>query len=191
MSFCGWVIEQELWCLCPRDHCSAINRNTVQKCGWICREFCWLKKSSPNRLYAVWSHWCNIHEMQHCINRNGELASGCWGAGGCRGGRGTGQHGHPCADGHFCILTFSMLVSFLWCCLIVLQDGALGKPAGGYTQSQCRLSFKWFYVFIFLAALGLRCSEGFSLVVESGSCSPVVVCGLLIAVASLVSEHRL
>ena len=43
----------------------------------------------------------------------------------------------------------------------------------------------------FLAMQGLRCSSDFSLAVESGGCSLAKVHGLLIATASLVSEHRL
>ena len=39
--------------------------------------------------------------------------------------------------------------------------------------------------------LGLHCCLGFSLVAESRGYSPVAVCGLLIAAASLVVEHRL
>ena len=42
----------------------------------------------------------------------------------------------------------------------------------------------------FLAVLGLRCCVGFSLAVENGDNSLVVVRGLLTVVASLV-EHRL
>ena len=49
--------------------------------------------------------------------------------------------------------------------------------------------FKKIFLF-FLAVLGLCCSTGFPLVVENGGSSLVVVCRLLIAVASLV-EHRL
>ena len=37
--------------------------------------------------------------------------------------------------------------------------------------------------------LGLHCSVGFSLVVMSGGYSLVVVCGLLIMVASFIAEH--
>ena len=64
--------------------------------------------------------------------------------------------------------------------------------------------FKFFFVYFsvivvrlsycflpFLAVLGLCCCMGFSLVASSRSYSLVVVCGLLIAVASLVAEHRL
>ena len=43
------------------------------------------------------------------------------------------------------------------------------------------------YVFIF-AALGLHCYTGFSLVAASGGYSLVMMCGLLIVVASLVVE---
>ena len=39
--------------------------------------------------------------------------------------------------------------------------------------------------------LGLRCGEGFSLVVASGGSSPLLMHGLFIAVASLVAEHEL
>ena len=47
-------------------------------------------------------------------------------------------------------------------------------------------NFFFFHNFLFfLAALGLCCFTGFSLVVASGGCSLVVVCGLLIV------EHRL
>ena len=47
------------------------------------------------------------------------------------------------------------------------------------------------YLFLFLAVLGLRCCAGFSLAVVSGACSRIVVHRLLIAVPSLVGEHRL
>ena len=50
-------------------------------------------------------------------------------------------------------------------------------------------SFTYLFIFrlgwVFIAACGL------SLVATSGGCSPFVVHGLLIAVASLVEEHRL
>ena len=47
------------------------------------------------------------------------------------------------------------------------------------------------FVYLFLVVLGLHCSAGFSLVVASGGYSLVAVCGLLIAVASLIAEHGL
>ena len=47
------------------------------------------------------------------------------------------------------------------------------------------------FTYLFLAVLGLRCCVGFSLVAVSASYSLVVVHGLLIAVASLLVEHRL
>ena len=40
-----------------------------------------------------------------------------------------------------------------------------------------------------MAALDLHCYAGFSLVAESGDCSIVALCRLLIAVASIVVEH--
>ena len=43
----------------------------------------------------------------------------------------------------------------------------------------------------FLAALGLRCCMGFSIVAASRGYSLVAMCRLLIAVASLVAEHGL
>ena len=46
-------------------------------------------------------------------------------------------------------------------------------------------------MYLFLAVLGLCCFLGFSLVVASRGYPPVVVCRLLIVVASLVEEHGL
>ena len=48
----------------------------------------------------------------------------------------------------------------------------------------------WFF-FFFSVSLSLRCCVGFSLVVASEGYSLVAVYGLLIAVASLVVQHRL
>ena len=47
------------------------------------------------------------------------------------------------------------------------------------------------YVFLFLAVLDLHCCSGFSLVAGNKDYSLVAVLGLLIAVASLLTEHRL
>ena len=46
-------------------------------------------------------------------------------------------------------------------------------------------------MYLFLAVLGLRRHMGFSLVVASGGLLFVVMCGLLIPVASVVAEHGL
>ena len=46
-------------------------------------------------------------------------------------------------------------------------------------------------MYLFLTVLGLHCCQGFSLVADSGGYSLVAVRRLLIAVASLVVEHRL
>ena len=51
--------------------------------------------------------------------------------------------------------------------------------------------FKIMFVCLFLAVLGLRCFEVFSLVPASRGYSLLVVHGLLIRVASLVAEHEL
>ena len=51
------------------------------------------------------------------------------------------------------------------------------------------LSFRLIlFFYLYLAVLGLLCCTGFSLVVASGDCSPAVVWGLLLGVASLVLE---
>ena len=47
------------------------------------------------------------------------------------------------------------------------------------------------YFSLFFSVLGLPCCWGFSLVVASRGYSLVVLCRLLMAVASLVGEHRL
>ena len=60
-----------------------------------------------------------------------------------------------------------------------------------YTCFSLFFSFLIFKIYLFLVALGLRCcARAFSSCSESGLLL-VVVCGLLIAVASLVAEHRL
>ena len=56
---------------------------------------------------------------------------------------------------------------------------------------QMQVSFLIIYLFLFLAALGLLCCVGFSLVSESRGYSLVVPRELLIMVASLVSKHGL
>ena len=48
-----------------------------------------------------------------------------------------------------------------------------------------------FNLYLFLAVLGFHCCLGFFLVAVSRGNSPVVVCSLLIAVASLVAAHGL
>ena len=49
---------------------------------------------------------------------------------------------------------------------------------------------KYLNICLFLAVLGLHCYAGFSVVVASGGFFLVPVCGLLVAVPSLVVEHR-
>ena len=74
----------------------------------------------------------------------------------------------------------------------VIEDSHL--CAHGHTE----LNFFFFnlfilnlFIYLFMAALGLRCcARAFSSCRERGLCF-IVVHGLLIAVASLVAEHRL
>ena len=47
------------------------------------------------------------------------------------------------------------------------------------------------FMYLFLSVLGLHCCTGFSLVEASGGYSLVVVCRLLIVVASPVANDRL
>ena len=67
-----------------------------------------------------------------------------------------------------------------------LAGGFLTTAPPGKLRSFCYLSI---YLFI-LDALGLCCVQAFSSCSESGLLF-VVVCGLLIAMASLVVEHEL
>ena len=46
-------------------------------------------------------------------------------------------------------------------------------------------------IYLSLALLGLHCCAGFSLVTASDDFSLIVVCGLLIVMASLIVEHKL
>ena len=65
---------------------------------------------------------------------------------------------------------------------------AIGEAMCSVEESN--LSDSDFFLFS-LAVLDLHCCTGFSLVVVSGDYSLVAMCGLLIAVASLVWEHGL
>ena len=47
------------------------------------------------------------------------------------------------------------------------------------------------FIYLFMAVLGLHCCTQLSLVAVNEGYSLVAVCGLLIAVASSVAEHRL
>ena len=58
-------------------------------------------------------------------------------------------------------------------------------------QTSAFISFLNSFIYLFMAVLGLHCCPGFSLVEASGGSSLVAVCGLLIAVASLVDEQGL
>ena len=51
--------------------------------------------------------------------------------------------------------------------------------------------YLYIHIYLFLAVLGLCCRLRFSLGTASRGCSLAVVCGFLIAVASLAAEHRL
>ena len=53
------------------------------------------------------------------------------------------------------------------------------------------LFFKNNFIYLFLAALDLRCCASFSLVAASGGYCLAAVCRLLFAVASHVAEHGL
>ena len=77
------------------------------------------------------------------------------------------------------------LASYSSTCSPALNSAALARPF-------FPLFFFFFcnFIYLFLAVLDLRCCAGFSLAAASKAYSPVVVCGLLIAVTSLV-EHRL
>ena len=71
----------------------------------------------------------------------------------------------------------------------------IGKGRAKMKKLQARLApelenLYFIYLCIsLLAVLGLHCCAGCSLVVVSRGCSLIVVCGLLIAVASLAAEH--
>ena len=56
---------------------------------------------------------------------------------------------------------------------------------------ELKKTFKIIFKYLFSVVLGLPCCAGFSLVAASGVCCLAEVHGFLIAVASLVVEHRL
>ena len=49
----------------------------------------------------------------------------------------------------------------------------------------------FYFIYLFLAVVGLHRYAGFSSAEESRGCPLIAACGLLIAVASLVAEHGL
>ena len=74
------------------------------------------------------------------------------------------------------------------------QGGADGHICPSHLHSLWKVHgslFKYLFISLFLAALGLRCHVGFSLVVTRKGRFSVGVLGLLIAAASLVVEQRL
>ena len=76
------------------------------------------------------------------------------------------------------------------------SGGARRAPTvgAGVRAEMGRASWDTSFFFQFLALLGLCCCQGFSLVAGSRGYSPVAMCRLLIAVASLVEqtpEYRL
>ena len=74
------------------------------------------------------------------------------------------------------------------------SDLALGLPGEenvGKGPLSCDLITSFFLLFIYLGALGLHCCKWLSPVAGSWGSSLVLVCGLLIAVASLISAHGL
>ena len=77
-----------------------------------------------------------------------------------------------------------------------------GSPSGACTPKSPRLPLYFFliqelfyffndFINLFLSAPGLHCFSDFSQVTANRGYSPVAVCGLLIAVVSLVAGHRL
>ena len=71
-----------------------------------------------------------------------------------------------------------------WLCAQLLVALTLGNEGWG----PLKFFLKKINIYVFLAVLGPHCCAGFSLDVESGGQSLGVVCGLLIAVDSLIAE---
>ena len=88
-------------------------------------------------------------------------------------------------------------------CLLSQAAGVVSKLTNLFQHARWRMQqpgpsvplpsrgFFFSLIYLFLAVLGLGCCASFSLVEASGSYSLIAVHGLLIAVASVVVEHRL
>ena len=76
--------------------------------------------------------------------------------------------------------------------LVLITFGQFVLTYSRYTENGARFFKKFIYfIYLFLTALGLHCcTQAFSCCGEWGLLF-VVVCGLLIVVASLVAEHGL
>ena len=73
--------------------------------------------------------------------------------------------------------------SLLYPCVLTQKDGS----GVGYLLSSFYFNN---FIYLLLSVLGLHCCAGFQLVAVSGA-TLVMVCGLLIAVVFLVTEHKL
>ena len=96
--------------------------------------------------------------------------------------RSPGACSNSCPLSQWCHPTISSSVAFL-----LLQPSIF--PSIRVFPNELALPI--FFFFFFLAVLGLCCCRGFSLVVASRSYSLLVVCRLLIVLASLVVACRL
>ena len=89
-----------------------------------------------------------------------------------------------------CTVTFLLLILNFPCVYVFLSE-FLNFYREGNEDTSLFIKFLKFLIYLFLAVLCLCCCEGFSLILESEGYSPVAVCRLFIAVASLVAEYSL
>lgn len=136
----------KLWYICIMKYYSAMKRREllIQQLGWVHRELCWVKLDNPKHLHIVWFHLYKIPKRWNY--RNGEHNHACQGL-----RRVWGQEESMTIKKAtwrifvviemFCLLTVSMLISWLWYFTIILQDLTIG----GTGWRVCRISLHYFW----------------------------------------------
>lgn len=145
MSFSGWMIEQKL--VHPQHGTLLGNKQEATTAAWVELQRLVLREKSPtyilsDRIYVTFMKW-----QQY---RNGGRISACQGWRRMQGWEGCEGNARVLVlVGMFCVLTSCISVSWLWCCPVALQDGAVvGNWVKGTQKVQChflqlRVHLKW------------------------------------------------
>ena len=88
--------------------------------------------------------------------------------------------------------SFYQMNGYVWLSEFARATVPMYHKLCGLNNNKFFLTFKNLrFIYFFLAAMGLFCDSGLSLVVTSVDYTLAAVCGLLVAVASLVAKYGL